>query len=387
MTSPSSQKQIRLAAREGLRAAKGSRLTLVGLDGFIDEIIHVVDQRYDFEKYSRLSSMAAYAARIDKSAGKSCNVEWVVRNVKLGGNGPIMAGALGELGNAVLYVGAVGWPEVDPVFDVLKKYGDVVTLAAPGHTDAVEFDDGKIMHGKIETMRLVTWARLLERLGGEATVRQRLAQLDLVALTNWTMLPFSNEIYESLFALAQKQAGKRPLFFFDIADPEKRTRDDLQGVIQLLGRAAGSGLHIILGLNHKEAQQVAAVLGIDGPMGDSADEVRRLAEAIQRKSALVEVVVHPRHRAAAAASEGAWCVEGPFTPRPAISTGAGDNFNAGYCHARLRGLAPELALVVGTATSGFYVRSARSPSPADMDQFLSQWAEDHVPEAVASKHA
>jgi sugar/nucleoside kinase (ribokinase family) len=383
-TSPG-QDDVRLQALDGLRA-RGceTKKVMVGLDGFIDEIIHVVDRRYDFETYSRLSTMSDYAKRIAHAAGKSTNIEWIVKNVKLGGNGPIMAAALGELGSHVLYVGAVGWPRVDPVFESLERYGEVVSVAAPGHTDAVEFDDGKIMHGKIETMKDVRWTRLVECMGGEPDVRQRLIDLDLIALTNWTMVPFSNEIYENLFFHADSEAvANPPMFFFDFADPEKRTREDLAGICELLSRSATGGLHIALGLNHKEALQVASVLGLTFVPEESPEAITTLAANIQRKTGITEVVIHPRQRAAVAARDGAWCVEGPFTPHPRLSTGAGDHFNAGYCHARLNGLSPECALAIGKATSGFYVRHGHSPSAADIETFLTEWAENRLPDTTS----
>lgn len=382
--SSSAQNALRIEARDRLRSASSSpRRVMVGLDGFIDEIIHVVDQRQDFENYTRLSTMAAYSVRIARSAGKSCNIEWVVQNVKLGGNGPIMAEALGQIGHHVMYVGAVGWPEVDPVFERLRKYGRVVPLAPPGHTDAVEFDDGKIMHGKTETMKQVRWERLVECMGGEKDLRRHLVDLDLIALTNWTMIPFSNEIYENLFAHALSEAVEHPpVFFFDIADPEKRTRDDLKEVCELLGSHSQRGLHIVLGVNHKEALQVAGVLGLTCMMDESEEAVCLLAGAIQQETGITEVVVHPRELAAAATAKGTWCVTGPFTPKPTLSTGAGDHFNAGYCHARLLGLSPELSLAVGKASSGYYVRHGNSPSAADLGDFLTRWANNQLPDAA-----
>lgn len=382
-----SARDLRLNARDRLRSDSRSCQALVGLDGFIDEIIHVVDQRLDFDRYTRLSSMAAYAQRLGQAAGKSCNVEWVVQRVKLGGNGPLMANALGNLGTRLVYVGAVGWPEVHPVFESLRDFGEVVTLADPGHTDAVEFEDGKVMCGKIETMKDVRWQRLLERLGGEEKLRGRLEACDLIALANWTMLPFANEIFDGMIALLRAHGpAKAPMFFFDLADPEKRTREDLAGVIRRLGEYSREGFHIMLGLNHKEAQQVAAVLGRnDLCPDDTPSALRRLAEAIVAGSGITELVVHPRHRAAAATATGSWCVEGPFTPRPRLSTGAGDHFNGGYCHGRLHGLEPESALAVGTATSGYYVRFGGSPSPAALEQFLGGWADGAIPEPLGGQ--
>ena len=61
---------------------------------------------------------------------------------------------------------------------------------------------------------------------------------------------------------------------------------------------------------------------------------------------------------------------GPFTAKPNITTGAGDHFNAGFCVGRMLGLGLAESLQTGVATSGFYVRSAKSPAAADLVKFL-----------------
>ena len=53
-----------------------------------------------------------------------------------------------------------------------------------------------------------------------------------------------------------------------------------------------------------------------------------------------------------------------------ISTGAGDHFNAGFCLGKLIGADNEIALQLGVATSGYYVRTAKSPAPGDLVSFL-----------------
>src|SRR5687768_356881 len=94
----------RVAAQ--LRAA-GPRLdrtkALVGLDGFVDTILHVVAQRTSATKFTRLTAMREFAARIDQAAGLSANFEFITQMVKLGGNGPIMANALDSYGINVTY--------------------------------------------------------------------------------------------------------------------------------------------------------------------------------------------------------------------------------------------------------------------------------------------
>jgi sugar/nucleoside kinase (ribokinase family) len=75
-------------------------------------------------------------------------------------------------------------------------------------------------------------------------------------------------------------------------------------------------------------------------------------------------------------------VEGPFTAKPRITTGAGDHFNAGFCLGRLLGLSNEDSLWMGVSTSGYYVRNAKSPSTHDLVQFLQHWpAAEAVPAA------
>ena len=295
----------------------------------------------------------------------------------MGGNGPLMATGLGHLGTKIYFVGAVGWPTVDPIFDPLKQFGELITMTTNCLTDAAEFEDGKLLYGQMESYKTIRWNHLLECVGGKEKLTEELANCQLIAMTNWTMIPFSNEIYEGLANLvAEANYLKPPKFFVDLADPRKRTREDLQCVIQLLSGIDDRGLTMILGLNHAEGLQVAEVLGIDdAPKGDDPDSLMALATAVREKSGLTEVVVHPRARAASSTADGAWCVEGPFTANPLISTGAGDHFNGGYCHGRLQDLSPEMSLMVGVATSGYYVRNAVGPNPDQMEQFLKNWAE------------
>src|SRR6185436_13868347 len=77
----------------------------IGLDGFVDEIIHLVDVRHNAGSFERIPSIAKLSERLAAAAGKSTNIEAVVQRVKLGGNGPIMANALSRFGMAVTYVG------------------------------------------------------------------------------------------------------------------------------------------------------------------------------------------------------------------------------------------------------------------------------------------
>lgn len=67
---------------------------IIGLDGFADEIVHVVDTRKNASEFSRIKTLREYGERIVRAAGLSTNIELVTMQCKLGGNGPIFSNSL-----------------------------------------------------------------------------------------------------------------------------------------------------------------------------------------------------------------------------------------------------------------------------------------------------
>jgi hypothetical protein len=344
-----------------------------GADGFIDEIIKVVDKRLDVNNYTPIRTITEYAERLAGAAGKSTNVEFVVERVKLGGNGPLMSEAFGRLGGRVRYIGSVGWPTVDPIFSILENYGPVTTIAPAAYTLATEFEDGKIMHGKHGSLREVTWANLVERLGGVEKLDEYLAESDLVAIVNWTMLPFLTEIFQGMRERVVALGDQAPKhYFFDLCDPEKRTVEHLREALAAIASFAGPDRNAVLGLNEKESLEVCAAIGLE-PGSDSEQGLTERSEAIARQLGVSEVVIHPIRCAAAWRDGNSGSIPGPFCPKPKLTTGAGDHFNGGYMYARVRGLDPADAVVIGKCVSGFYVREGRGPSPEEVVAFGKRW--------------
>jgi hypothetical protein len=341
---------------------------LVGFDGFLDTILHVVDKRESAAKFTRLAKMGGFAKRIDAAAGLSANFEFVTQMVKLGGNGPIMANALGSYGTPITYIGSLGAPTVHPVFGELAKRGKVHSIADPGFTDAIEFDDGKLMCGKHESLRQVNWANLVKHIPEEKLVRI-FGDSTLVAMVNWTMLPFMSQILQKVLArIAPKLKGAKRWLFFDLADPAKRTSEDIAALLKVVSKFERY-FHVILGLNLQESRQIGGVLGFN-LKDDSFEGVTKQAADIREALGIHTVVIHPTSFAAAADATGATHVVGPFTPKPKITTGAGDHFNAGFCIGRLLDLDLASSLQIGVATSGYYVRNAKSPTLTDLKKFL-----------------
>jgi hypothetical protein len=349
----------------------GQMTAFVGLDGFVDDILHVVDKRESAEKYVRLPTIAQYAERLAAAAGRSTNVELVSQLTKLGGNGPIMANALASFGLRVSYLGVLGYPNLHPVFADFAGQAEVHSIAEPGYTDALEFEDGKIMLGKHQSLKQMNWDNIKGRFGKDKFAA-KFGSVDLVGFVNWTMLTSMSDIWSAVLKeICPGMKGQRRKLFIDLADPEKRTSEDILRALELIS-AFQKHFDVILGLNEKESHEIGKNLGLK-TSNQSPEGLQKLCQDIHLRIRVDTLVVHPTAFALASGPDGTALVEGPFTPKPKITTGAGDHFNSGFCLGKLLGFPTNLCLLTGVATSGFYVRTAQSPSINDLVEMLQHW--------------
>jgi sugar/nucleoside kinase (ribokinase family) len=352
--------------------SRASQMTaFVGLDGFVDDILHVVDKRESANQYSRLPTIAQFAERLAAAAGRSTNVELVSQRTKLGGNGPIMANALATFGLKVTYLGILGYPSLHPVFADFAKRAEVHSIAEPGYTDALEFEDGKIMLGKHESLKQMNWENIKARFGQDKFTA-RFGSADLVGFVNWTMLAHMSDIWAAVLKeICPKMKGPRRKLFIDLADPEKRTQGDIQRALELVA-AFQKHFDVVLGLNEKESIEIGKSLSLN-TNDRSPDGLLKLCQAIHQQVRVDTLVVHPTAYALACGPDGTALVQGPFTPKPKITTGAGDHFNSGFCLGKLLGFPTGQCLLTGVTTSGFYVRTGQSPAIPDLATLLRNW--------------
>lgn len=355
-------------------ADKASQLSqkkaLVGFDGFVDKIVTPIDKRQGpGEAFTPINTLQSLGERISAAANKSTNIELHLQKEKLGGNGPILANGLVAKGIPTRYIGSLGHPDIHPVFLELAKKTQAVSLCEPGITHAIECDDGKLLLGIMESLETVTYDRIIEVMG-EGAFQTAVNEADLIAMVNWTMLPHLTPFFADFIEKTLKHLGSRDqrLFFFDLADPEKRSEQDLKTALQTIKLFQSYG-SVTLGLNLKESTHVLEALG-HTPKEKTTDNLKWAANTIRQDLNISTVVIHPTECAVCADKHDAYYVKGYPAEKPLIGTGGGDHFNAGFVMGQLLGLTPEDCLRIATACSGFYVRTAKSPGLNDVSQFI-----------------
>lgn len=359
-----------LKAADSLAENKFSGRVFTGFDGFIDNILRPVKNRTDSNIFESINDIETFSERISSGSGKSINIEIVKERSSMGGNGPIMANSLSLLGNSIDIVGAFGKDEILPVF---KPFTDrcrtAVTLCEPGITDAFEFNDGKVMFNYPQSVLNISWELIIETVGIEK-IRQMMGDNDYLAFVNWTMIPQMNDIFSKLTGLLSGLPGRKTVYI-DLTDPKKRSREDLR---LCMDRLLDMNVHadVILGLNESEAEQCAAVTGAQTEYSD----IKNLAENIYKVLPLRAVVIHSIKQASVCADGGSFLVNGPYTPAPKLSTGAGDVFNAGFYAGYIAGLTLEQCLVTGVCNSGYYVRNAKPAEKRELIGFMKAFANE-----------
>ncbi|MDR2435777.1 MAG: hypothetical protein LBD33_00465 [Puniceicoccales bacterium] len=333
------------------------RRAFIGFDGFVDSIVRVVDcHRSDGR--TLISSIDAFGRRVLGAKGKSTNIELETVNKKFGGNGPILSEALRKLGFSTIYVGTVG----HEIFKQFSEHNGAISIGEPGETLALEFEDGKIIFGEMRDVARVDIDWIFRHIDRQYFV-EILNSCDLLCFVNWTMLIGLGSILE--FAIGEI-VGDEKIFFFDLADPEKRTLADLRTMCSAMGNFAKRG-KVILGANLKEAGHILSAMGEDENIVETRESMVDAAMVMQKTLGIQACFVHA-NTAAAGYDGAAASVVGYFSPHPKILTGAGDHFNGGFLSEYVENFNMLSALHSGSAAARYYIDSAISPNIQQMEE-------------------
>jgi hypothetical protein len=351
--------------KEKIHSLSTKKVTL-GFDGFVDEIVKAIRSVDDKQQPIYFSSIPEFGNYILEKNEKNFAVELEEVITKIGGNMPITANALAGLGVHQSCIGTLGYPDIHSVFELMHPNCKLFSFANPGFTKAIEFKGSKILLAEMGDLNQVNW-ETIKRSIGIRTLTQLFIEPDLVCLLNWSEIKNSNAIWRGLLqdVLQKHQLGKRPLAFVDLADCSRKSSGSIHEAIGLL-KDFSAHWDVVLGLNLNEAINVHSV--VTGRELREKD-IETIGEDLFKQMSVHSIVIHFSRHAWTWDHGGVYRASSNFISQPKISTGAGDNFNAGYCLGLLMALNTESCLALGHATSGYYMQHGRSPN---MDEISTQ---------------
>jgi len=346
-----------------------TKVATIGIDAFIDKIQNVVQSKSSKNEYVFFSHIANLGSHLISKSGKSCGIEVCQKLTKLGGCSPNMSSALGNLSVKVNCVGTLGFPEIDPVFRKLHSNCTLYTIGNPGYTTALEFNDGKVMLLQKDFLHDIDWL-VMKNILGLDKLKDFFFNSDLIGLVDWNNILHMSDIFEGILeeVLPEHTQNKEQIIFFDLADFSERSKEDICKAIELINKF---NLHFkaILSLNEVEAILLYNILYPELEIVD----LKLLGQSIYEATSIDVIVIHTLTDSFAWDKNGTSETPSLYVQKPKLSTGAGDNFNAGFCLGCILGLDLQGSLHVANATAGFYVRNGHSPSIQNLMDTLENW--------------
>lgn len=344
-----------------------SKKVTAGFDGFIDTIIKTIKSKQNNEPefFSSINEFGNYI--LSKSSG-NCSIEYEVINTKLGGNMPITSNALGNLGVHVNCIGAFGYPQVRPIFNTLSPNCNLYSFTEPGIATAYEFKDGKIIFGEAKALNTVGWNELKDIVGIENII-ELFKESDLFCLLNWSEIDTSTNIWKGILnevLPAYKKENKQTIFV-DLSDCSKRSNEVILEMISLL-QAFSKCTKVILSLNRNESRMIYKVLFNE----DASNDFKTICTRLFEKLGIDMLVFHSSETSYVFTKNNCVAGESFFIKDPLFSTGAGDNFNAGFITAQLLELDAEDAITLANAVAAQYIQTGTSPGITNTISFLEK---------------
>ena len=335
---------------------------LVGFDGFVDRLVRLVKSQRDPPDY--FESIGDFSTFLQNYPGKS--MDMVIRRTdeKVGGNGPLMAESLAVKNVKTCCIGAFGYPDIIDVFKPLEKICTVVSVEQAAFDLSLEFNDAKIMLGETESFDRIDWERIIAVMG-EENYFSRVSESDIIGITNWSGLPNSNNILKGfLQSFCPRLSGGKKIMFIDLSDPSCKTEEQFAEFFELL-KELSAVFNIILGLNAKETVFAYNRFFQRQEELFTEEMVTKLAEAMP----VTEVVAHGTDWALASEGKNEYkSIKGTKIANPKVLTGAGDNFNAGYCLGKIYALDMTACLYLGNISASLYVKNGK---PAGLSEVIA----------------
>lgn len=357
------------------------KTTLLGFDGYVDSLYSLVHSRDSATEWEKMESMKEFGERVLNTAGSACNIERVLKKNLAGGFGPNTARAVSHFGANVNLIGALGYPNMHPLF---LKYPDSVksfSIKNPGTTAAYEFDDGKVMTTDFGNINDITWDLILKRVGRDKFI-ELVEESDAIGQGHWALVPnmtrFWEKMIEDIFPNLSNPKDK--IFLVDVADMKKRDNASVNAMLQALQKV-DEFMPAVLAMNDKETADIAKVMTAeDSVFSDtkvtpitSREDYIEFGKKANESLNLSYIVTHDPHFAVVTTkTDHFWVTEG-YTSKPRFTTAAGDHFTGGTLLGLVCGLEPAEALVIGNALTAIFVRTGVSCGVVEVERFVQNY--------------
>ena len=147
-----------------------SKKVFAGFDGFVDTIVKIIKTKGKHNQPEYFKTKREFAKYILDKGDSSFGLELGKESTRFGGNMPILSNALATLGMHVHCVGALGYPQVHPVFEDLSSNCKLYSFGNAGISTAYEFNDGKMLIAQMGDLNTLGWQDLVSIIGIEQLV-------------------------------------------------------------------------------------------------------------------------------------------------------------------------------------------------------------------------
>lgn len=338
---------------------------LLGFDGFVDRILRPMRTKTR-KSAVPFETMLEFSDWIKLKSGKSCSIDLELVQEKLGGNMPIVANALSNLGCNTTCIGALGFPDIHPVFKKMSEKCHLISVSNPGYCEALEFKDGKIMLATNYDIDFLDYHKMLS-IVGEANLIKYFECCDAFVFLNWGELLYSNDLLESIIKniLPKCCFNKKKIMVVDFSDFSRRECSEVVCMVQLLNQYAAY-FDITISVNQNELDLLLEKLAIEQTESGDDDAILKLAGMFRCSNFVIHLLECTRF----VHNHSVQTIEKHVIKDPKIITGGGDNFNTGLLFGLLLGYKIEDAIQIAGALSCLYVRDAENIDLNKLNHFM-----------------
>ncbi|HHW31492.1 MAG TPA: carbohydrate kinase family protein [Clostridiaceae bacterium] len=324
---------------------------VLGFDGFIDIIVKPIQSGHVGNNPDYFETLKSFGNYISSRHELSGSIELETIMEKIGGNVPNTAAAMKSLGARVVCIGALGYPERHPLFLETFEPEEMISVTDPGQCISFEFQDGKLMCALNKSINDMDWNIIKSRVPLEKLM-DLYSMSDMLVFVNWSELPHAGQIWEGVYDEIFTKIPEGKWVLFDLSDCTRKSDEQIREGIKIIRKFAQKS-RAILSLNENEGKSVSQALFGKALAGEA--EGRRILEY----TGASVVVFHHLDKTFSFTPDETYCFNNYLIKKPCISTGGGDNFNAGFCCGLLSGLSVPQSTVLGSLCGSYYVENAK----------------------------